>query len=55
MFFIDLMIVFGIAVILSLLFAGPFAWRRLQEPPGTFSFGLLVLGLLIAIIVRYVK
>jgi len=39
MFFIDLMIVFVIAVILSLLFAGPFAWRRLQEPPGTFSFG----------------
>lgn len=28
MFFIDLMIVFVIAVILSLLFAGPFAWRR---------------------------
>ena len=28
MFFIDLMIVFGIAVILSLLLAGPFAWRR---------------------------
>ena len=28
MFFIDLMIVFVIALVLSLLFAGPFAWRR---------------------------